>query len=258
MRAHRPSGDTGGVPGPEGIPVRLIAGVLVCVMAAACGAAGIFSLWGRLNHGGSGPEELPFAQANGLCITELQAWEGLPAAVSGAPEISVSGAVTRPGVSVSGPDGEGCVTYTVTYRVSACLPADGGESSLLVRDYELWDFYTGQRYLPSGQELISAGEARLEGSASIQWGEASCPLSWQRICRGASPRQTWEDGAAVPAMDVTLSVRAPAGYDGLLLGINVTDPPAPGVDPTAADLPHYRFSALGPEEPSPQRAGLLP
>ena len=40
MRAHRPSGDTGGVPGPEGIPVRLIAGVLVCVMAAACGAAG--------------------------------------------------------------------------------------------------------------------------------------------------------------------------------------------------------------------------
>ena len=174
-------------------------------------------------------------------------------------------AATQPVLSASGPDETGYVTYTVTYDLTAQshLGDAVGDASLscsiLAQEYNLYDYYTGRLYLPEGPETGASGETRASGSAEVEhngetftifyeksWTSSMTPGSWSGSTQPGLVREMVIDSA----MSVQVVVRAPADYDGLLLGLNVVDPADPEKeiredwDLETDDPAHYRFFRL--------------
>lgn len=270
--------------GSAGVSVKVIAGVLAGVLAVGGVGAGIAVLSGQdspppqpdtsLENVPSSPsqtpeDELPFGQANGFLIVEPQAYEGLPVTlVLGSPNLVAlpsTSALTQPSISASGPDEAGYVTYTVTYDTTARSHLGSTDSSaslscsILAQEYNLYDYYTGRLYLPEGPETGASGETFADGSTVVEhngeqfelsyekrWQSSMSTGSWTQSTQPELVQERWIDSA----MSVTIVVRAPADYDGVLLGINVTDPADPEKKITedwdlAADDPsHFRFVRL--------------
>ena len=270
--------------GSAGVSVKVIAGVLAGVLAVGGVGAGIAVLSGQdspppqpdtsLGNVPSSPsqtpeEELPFGQANGFLIVEPQAYEGLPVTlVLGSPNLVAlpsTSALTQPSISASGPDEAGYVTYTVTYDTTARSHLGSTDSSaslscsILAQEYNLYDYYTGRLYLPEGPETGASGETFADGSTVVEhngeqfelsyekrWQSSMSTGSWTQSTQPELVQERWIDSA----MSVTIVVRAPADYDGVLLGINVTDPADPEKaitedwDLAADDPSHFRFVRL--------------
>ena len=261
-----------------GISTKLIAAVVAGAIVVGGGAVGLSTL---TDGGGQetpaaevveNPEAEPdgsFAQAHGFVIVEPQAFDDLPLdLVFGDPALVVlpsTCGVTQPDISVTGPDAEGYVTYTVSYTITAQSrlgDATGSAAlscSILAQDYNLYDYYTGQLYLPDNGETTASGEVRTTGSAVIQhdgteveltygknWFSGMYPGSWTESTQPDLAREIVIDSD----MTSTIVVRVPADYDGILLGINVTDPADPDKELTADwnletdDPSHYRFIRL--------------
>ena len=272
------SGAAAGAAVKAGISAKLIAAVVAGAIVVGGGAVGLSALADR------GGQETPaaevvespaaepdgsFAQAHGFVIVEPQAFDDLPLdLVFGDPALvalpSTCG-VTQPDISVTGPDAEGYVTYTVSYTITAQShlgDATGSAAlscSILAQDYNLYDYYTGRLYLPDDGETTASGEVRTTGSAVIQhngeeveliygknWSSGMYPGSWTESAQPDLARELVIDSD----MTSTIVVRVPADYDGILLGINVTDPADPDKELTADwdletdDPSHYRFIRL--------------
>ena len=261
-----------------GISTKLIAAVVAGAIVVGGGAVGLSALTDRGSQETptaevvESPEAEPdgsFAQAHGFVIVEPQAFDDLPLdLVFGDPALvalpSTCG-VTQPDISVTGPDAEGYVTYTVSYTITAQSrlgDATGSAAlscSILAQDYNLYDYYTGRLYLPDNGETTASGEVRTTGSAVIQhdgteveltygknWSSGMYPGSWTESTQPDLAREIVIDSD----MTSTIVVRVPADYDGILLGINVTDPADPDKELTADwnletdDPSHYRFIRL--------------
>ena len=236
-----------------GISTKLIAAVVAGAIVVGGGAVGLSALTDR---GGQetptaevveSPEAEPdgsFAQAHGFVIVEPQAFDDLPLdLVFGGPGPGGAAVHLRrhpAGHLRHGPDAEGYVTYTVSYTITAQSrlgDATGSAAlscSILAQDYNLYDYYTGQLYLPDNGETTASGEVRTTGSAVIQhdgteveltygknWSSGMYPGSWTESTQPDLAREIVIDSD----MTSTIVVRVPADYDGILLGINVTDPP---------------------------------
>ena len=267
-----------------GISMKLIAGIVAGAIVVGGGAAGLSALTGQGNQppaeeaappaaeeaaGSPAEPDSSFAQAHGFVIVEPQAFDDLPLdLVFGDPALAAlpsTCGVTQPDITVSGPDAEGYVTYTVTYTITAQsrLGDRTGSAalscSILAQDYNLYDYYTGRLYLPDNGETTASGEVRTTGSAVIQhdgteveltygknWSSGMYPGSWTESTQPDLVREIVIDSD----MTSTIVARAPADYDGLLLGINVTDPADPDKELAADwnletdDPSHYRFIRL--------------
>ena len=265
----------------SGLSLKVIAGVLAGVIAAA----GIGVMVSHNSRDGGPPpaaeqtdapapvqdegDSTAFAAVHGFVIAEPQAYEGLPLTLllddPELPVISSASALTRPEISVSEPDGTGYVTYTVTYDVTAqALLGSAGEQpaftgSILAQEYNLYDYYTGRLYQPDGPETGASGETRASGSALIERDGAEFELFFEKSWRSGLDTGQWTAGQqsdfawerAVNAdMSVTITVQAPAEYDGLLIGLNITDPADPyrqvqeDWDLSADEPSHFRFNRL--------------
>ena len=222
------------------------------------------------------PEPTPFAVANGFSIASPRAYADLPATpVSSESDVVVfpsTCSLSQPSVSVSGPDGSGYVTYTVTYTATYKSHLGTSRSEAYSIDYNTWfqiydvyDYYTGRKYLTADLDA-GDGAARASGSATVEHGGETFTLTYETSTRSLAsagsnwvestqPDLTWEIYSDAVSQ-VTTTVRAPADYDGILLGLNIVDTPSgTGTDTntgasavywnTAVDNPsHYTFIRL--------------
>lgn len=268
------------------VSAKVIAGIVAGAVAVGAAAVGVPAVLGRSGAEESPapvaetvpaptpeatlpPEELPFGEAHGFVIVEPQAFEGLPVELiledPALVPLPSSSAVTSPEISVTQPDGEGYVTYTVTYEVTARshlgTTGGGGEFSctILAQDYNLYDYYTGRLYLPDQGERGPDGETRTSGSAVVEHNGGQMDITYQKNWSSGMDMGSW---AASGQPELTLEryidsymtaavvIRAPADYDGLLLGINVVDPGDSSQtveeawDLSTMEPSHYRFIRL--------------
>ena len=274
-----------------GISTKVIAGVLAGILAVG-GVAGAAVLMSRPAQEDPTPvaesvapetEDGSFGALHGFTLVEPQPYGNLPlttvAGDSSLVSLPSAGDLTEPVITVSGPDEEGYVTYTASYTVSAqARMGDAGGASLafsiLAQDYNLYDWYTGQLYFPD-QRADSDGEARATGSAQIEYQGETIPITYEKRWTSGMSYGDWapSDEAGLTreitvtaTQDVTFSVRVPEGYDGVLLGVNVTDPADPEKviqaewDLETDDPTHYEFVRLSDwaEKAPVQTGGALP
>lgn len=280
-----PAGAAAGTAG--GISTKLIAGIAAVVVAVGGAAVGLSSLGSQEaqpSQSMASPEaaaqpsaqeaqpssaDLPFAQAHGFPIVEPRAYEGLPVTlILGDPALVAlpsTSAITQPSISASGPDGDGYVTYTVTYDITARshLGATGSGTaiscSILAQEYNLYDYYTGRLYQPEGPETGTDGESRASGTATVRHNGETFELFYEKRWQSSMAPGNWTDSTQAgldqelyidSAMAVTVVVRAPADYDGVLLGVNVEDPADPSKEIRedwnleTDDPAHYQFIRL--------------
>lgn len=224
------------------------------------------------------PEAAPFGQLHSFSIVQPQAYTQLPLATAFEdPEVVAlpsTAAISRPSISVSAPDGEGYVTYTISYTVTSKARYGSTHSEVTpfnikfwIHLYDLYDYYTGRKYLTADMDAAS-GQAESGGSATVEHGGKRFTLTYSSRVRNPNagggswvestePGPNWEisiDGL----LQVTTTVRAPADYDGVLLGLNRVDMPNSTGRPdsntgttavywdTAEDNPsHFVFIRLG-------------
>ena len=265
----------------KAVSVKVIAGALAGVIALGGAGVGLTSVLGRETQeqppaASSSqekpreeeelpPEELPFGEEYAFPITQPQAYQGLPLTLllddPRLVPLPSESTITCPVISVSGPDQEGYVTYTITYDITAQTHLGAEEAapfsgSILAQEYNLYDYHTGRLYLT---DLMESGGAvtKTGGSASLAQGELTYERTWESSMEvGPWTRSDREDAAwemtVHSAMSITWTIRAPANYDGLLLGVNVTDPADPEKeireewDLETDDPSHYRFVRLLP------------
>ena len=269
------AGAAAGAAAKTGLSVKLIAGIVAGAVVVGGAAVGLPALTDREASPSAAVETpvptgpLPFGEVHGFPLSEPQAYEDLPVMLLlGDPALVAlpsTSAATQPVLSASGPDETGYVTYTVTYDLTAQshLGDAVGDASLscsiLAQEYNLYDYYTGRLYLPEGPETGASGETRASGSAEVEhngetftifyeksWTSSMTPGSWSGSTQPGLVREMAIDSA----MSVQVVVRAPADYDGLLLGLNVVDPADPEKeiredwDLETDDPAHYRFFRL--------------
>ena len=161
-----------------GVSTKLVAGLVAAAILTGGAMVGLSSLMGGDNTEEPAPpsssqetvqevEDTSFGALHGFAIVEPRAYEELPLTTIGQDEslavLSALGSQTRPDITVSGPDGEGYVTYTIRYTNSARAVLGGSRDtalafSLLSQEYSLYDWYTGRLYFPDRRE-DSGGEA---------------------------------------------------------------------------------------------------
>lgn len=264
-----------------GVSTKLVAGLVAAAILTGGAMVGLSSLMGGDNTEEPAPpsssqetvqevEDTSFGALHGFTIVEPRAYEELPLTTIGQDEslavLSALGSQTRPDITVSGPDGEGYVTYTIRYTNSARAVLGGSRDtalafSLLSQEYSLYDWYTGRLYFPDRRE-DSGGEALAVGEAQVEHGGETFSISYEKRWTSgldygdrtgsSQPGLDWE--CVIDAVqEVVYTVRAPADYDGLLLGINITDPPDPerAIQPEwdleTDDPAHYEFVRLSDE-----------
>lgn len=224
------------------------------------------------------PEAAPFGQLHSFSIVQPQAYTQLPLATAFEdPEVVAlpsTAAISRPSISVSAPDGEGYVTYTISYTVTSKARYGSTHSEVTpfnikfwIHLYDLYDYYTGRKYLTADMDAAS-GQAESGGSATVEHRGKRFTLTYSSRVRNpnagggswvesAEPGLNWEisiDGL----LQVTTTVRAPADYDGVLLGLNRVDMPnstgrpdsntgtaAVYWDPAEDNPSHFVFIRLG-------------
>lgn len=214
------------------------------------------------------PEATPFAEARGLNIGSPATYSNLPALpVCDDPEVTAlpsTCTISQPSVSQSAPDGEGYVTYTISYTVTTkChlgttkAEPESTPYTIWFESYGIYDYYTGSTYfLPyvdaaAGQTSDSASAAGEHDGKSFT---VTAQASAQKLADAGSNWVESEESDYTYEIHsdlvyrMTLTVRAPGDYDGLLLGLNIVDQPssAAGADSLASvNLSHYRFIRLG-------------
>lgn len=191
------------------------------------------------------PEATPFGQLHSFSIVQPQTYTQMPLTttfedpeVAALPSVAT---VSRPSISVSTPDGEGYVTYTISYTITSKARYGSTHSEITpfqtkfwVHLYDLYDYYTGRKYLTADMDAAD-GQAEASGSATVEHGGKRFTLTYDSKVRSPNagggswvestqPGLNWEisiDGL----LQVTTTVRAPADYDGVLLGLNRVDMP---------------------------------
>lgn len=161
---------------------------------------------------------------------------------------------------MSEPDGEGYVTYTIRYSNTAqVLMGNAGNASLaftiVTQEYSLYDWYTGQLYFPD-QRSGGGGQVQAKGEAQVEHEGKTFSISYEKVWQSGMDYGDWQESSrpglnreiTVDAwQDVTYTLRVPQDYDGVLLGVNVVDPPDLNRtiqipwDLEADDPAHYEF-----------------
>ena len=211
-----------------------------------------------------------FGRVNDFAIVESQPYTELPVTLvlnnDDLTPLSATSDITAPEVTVTEPDAEGYVTYTATYELEAhsLVGSITGQSrsmsgQIVSQEYNLYDYYTGQRYLPVTAHVGFFAPNRASGTATVGEEDESFEIEFEKTWRGSSDIGSWVESQTsgvereLPiesAMSVTFTVRVPEEYDGVLLGVNVTDAPDPDRTPaeewdlTVDDPSHFRFIRL--------------
>ena len=130
--------------------------------------------------------------------------------------------------------------------------------TILTQEYGLYDWYTGQLYFPD-QRADTAGRDQAGGESQVEYGGETVPITYEKQWTSGIDYGDWQESnqpgldreITVDAyQDVTYTVRVPEGYDGVLLGVNIVDPPDPERaiqsewDLDMDDPTHYEFVRL--------------
>lgn len=260
-----------------GISVKVVAAVLAGAVAIGGAAVGLASRSGQEVEPAASdlpgvvqsekPEDTSFGAVHGFTLVDPRSYEDVPlTAVVGDPALetlSSVGGLTQPDITVSEPDGEGYVTYTIRYTNTAQVRmGNPGSASLaftiLTQEYGLYDWYTGQLYFPD-QRADTAGRDQAGGESQVEYGGETVPITYEKQWTSGIDYGDWQESnqpgldreITVDAyQDVTYTVRVPEGYDGVLLGVNIVDPPDPQRaiqsewDLDMDDPTHYEFVRL--------------
>lgn len=259
-----------------GISVKVVAAVLAGAVVVGGAAVGLASRSGQAEPVASAspevlqseaPEDTSFGAVHGFTLVDPRSYEDVPlTAVVGDPALetlSSVGGLTQPDITVSEPDGEGYVTYTIRYTNTAQVRmGNPGSASLaftiLTQEYGLYDWYTGQLYFPD-QRADTAGRDQAGGESQVEYGGETVPITYEKQWTSGIDYGDWQESnqpgldreITVDAyQDVTYTVRVPEGYDGILLGVNIVDPPDPERaiqsewDLDMDDPTHYEFVRL--------------
>ena len=259
-----------------GISVKVVAAVLAGAVVVGGAAVGLASRSGQAEPVASAspevlqseaPEDTSFGAVHGFTLVDPRSYEDVPlTAVVGDPALetlSSVGGLTQPDITVSEPDGEGYVTYTIRYTNTAQVRmGNPGSASLaftiLTQEYGLYDWYTGQLYFPD-QRADTAGRDQAGGESQVEYGGETVPITYEKQWTSGIDYGDWQESnqpgldreITVDAyQDVTYTVRVPEGYDGVLLGVNIVDPPDPERaiqsewDLDMDDPTHYEFVRL--------------
>ena len=213
------------------------------------------------------PEPTPFAVARGLSIGSPATYSNLPAIpVCDDPDVTVlpsTCTISQPSISAGAPDAEGYVTYNISYTITTkCHMGTTKEDpqatpyTIWFESYNLYDYYTGSTYFSpnvdaaGGQDSDSASATGEHGGKSFT---VTSQVSSQKLAESGSdwvesesPEYTYEIHSDL-VYRMTMTVRAPADYDGLMLGLNVVDQPdvTPSTDSlSSGNLSNYRFVRL--------------
>ena len=258
------------------ISVKVVAAVLAGAVVVGGAAVGLASRSGQAEPVASAspevlqseaPEDTSFGAVHGFTLVDPRSYEDVPlTAVVGDPALetlSSVGGLTQPDITVSEPDGEGYVTYTIRYTNTAQVRmGNPGSASLaftiLTQEYGLYDWYTGQLYFPD-QRADTAGRDQAGGESQVEYGGETVPITYEKQWTSGIDYGDWQESnqpgldreITVDAyQDVTYTVRVPEGYDGVLLGVNIVDPPDPERaiqsewDLDMDDPTHYEFVRL--------------
>lgn len=260
-----------------GISVKVVAAVLAGAVAIGGAAVGLASRSGQEVEPAASdlpgvvqseaPEDTSFGAVHGFTLVDPRSYEDVPlTAVVGDPALetlSSVGGLTQPDITVSEPDGEGYVTYTIRYTNTAQVRmGNPGSASLaftiLTQEYGLYDWYTGQLYFPD-QRADTAGQDQAGGESQVEYGGETVPITYEKQWTSGIVYGDWQESnqpgldreITVDAyQDVTYTVRVPEGYDGVLLGVNIVDDPDPERaiqsewDLDMDDPTHYEFVRL--------------
>lgn len=260
-----------------GISVKVVAAVLAGAVVVGGAAVGLASRSGQEVEPAASdlpgvvqsekPEDTSFGAVHGFTLVDPRSYEDVPlTAVVGDPALetlSSVGGLTQPDITVSEPDGEGYVTYTIRYTNTAQVRmGNPGSASLaftiLTQEYGLYDWYTGQLYFPD-QRADTAGQDQAGGESQVEYGGETVPITYEKQWTSGIDYGDWQESnqpgldreITVDAyQDVTYTVRVPEGYDGVLLGVNIVDPPDPERaiqsewDLDMDDPTHYEFVRL--------------
>ena len=260
-----------------GISVKVVAAVLAGAVVIGGAAVGLASRSGQEVEPAASdlpgvvqsekPEDTSFGAVHGFTLVDPRSYEDVPlTAVVGDPALetlSSVGGLTQPDITVSEPDGEGYVTYTIRYTNTAQVRmGNPGSASLaftiLTQEYGLYDWYTGQLYFPD-QRADTAGRDQAGGESQVEYGGETVPITYEKQWTSGIDYGDWQESnqpgldreITVDAyQDVTYTVRVPEGYDGVLLGVNIVDPPDPERaiqsewDLDMDDPTHYEFVRL--------------
>lgn len=260
-----------------GISVKVVAAVLAGAVAIGGAAVGLASRSGQEVEPAASdlpgvvqseaPEDTSFGAVHGFTLVDPRSYEDVPlTAVVGDPALetlSSVGGLTQPDITVSEPDGEGYVTYTIRYTNTAQVRmGNPGSASLaftiLTQEYGLYDWYTGQLYFPD-QRADTAGQDQAGGESQVEYGGETVPITYEKQWTSGIDYGDWQESnqpgldreITVDAyQDVTYTVRVPEGYDGVLLGVNIVDDPDPERaiqsewDLDMDDPTHYEFVRL--------------
>lgn len=267
---------TAGGAAAAGISVKVVAAVLAGAVVVGGAAVGLASRSGQAEPVASAspevlqseaPEDTSFGAVHGFTLVDPRSYEDVPlTAVVGDPALetlSSVGGLTQPDITVSEPDGEGYVTYTIRYTNTAQVRmGNPGSASLaftiLTQEYGLYDWYTGQLYFPD-QRADTAGRDQAGGESQVEYGGETVPITYEKQWTSGIDYGDWQESnqpgldreITVDAyQDVTYTVRVPEGYDGVLLGVNIVDDPDPERaiqsewDLDMDDPTHYEFVRL--------------
>ena len=180
------------------------------------------------------PGELAFAQERGFRFEE-PAEHSIPAvqtsSLKEAKYIAVRARLSAPIITRSEEDEEGCVTWEIRYSTTAdagfIMPSNAGVDTfyLFAGGYDLIDYYTG-KVLNSRDNGDLVDERTYARETTLGTGDESFTV--QVTERARSTWGEWEfteeNSRTLAknhvALDALLTVRAPADYDGLVLGLN--------------------------------------
>ncbi len=214
------------------------------------------------------PEPTPFAVARGLSIGSPATYSSLPATpVCSDPDVTTlpsTCTISAPSISTSAPDASGNVTYTVSYNVTTKCHLGTTKAEPVATPYTIWyesynvyDYYTGSTYFAPHLDTVggqTSDGASATGEHNGQSFSVTCQASAQKLAEAGSDwvesqsaEYTYEIHSDM-VYRITMTVRAPANYDGLMLGLNVVDAPNPSAAAsslTSGSLSHYRFVRLG-------------
>ena len=213
------------------------------------------------------PEDDAFGALHGFTLVDPRSYESLPltadAKDSGLQFLSSDSGLTQPVITVSEPDDEGYVTYTIQYTNTAQVlignPGDAAMAfTIISQEYSLYDWYTGDLYFPD-ERTDSAGAMQALGESQVEFDGNTFPITYEKQWTSGMDYGDWQESSrpgldreiTVDAyQDVTYTVRVPADYGGLLLGVNSVDAPDPQRaiqtqwDLSVDDPAHFEFVRL--------------
>ena len=195
------------------------------------------------------PEALPFAEEKGFRF-EQPAEHEIPAVQAStlkeAKYKSVRATVSAPRITRSAPDAEGFVTWEIRYTTTAeaafVMPSDKSVDAFCVfaGGYDLIDYESG-RILNSRDSGNLQDERTYTRQTELDGENGSFPVHVSEQARCSWGKwQFVEDRDRVSAVnravvEAVLTVRAPADYDGLVLGLDVKNAEQIPDDPFAED-----------------------